>query len=214
VQSVTMFPVIIRLDNSSGLLKPGMNSDVTVMVQNRANALVIPNDAIGSPEHLMLAATALGVDRGAIEQAGRPRPRTGSRWHQSSERPTAEQMRSRPPRADSGANRRRALAAASDTDQSSGSDDDVTEAHPAVVLALADGKWTPRRVLLGVGNYDDTEVLSGLREGERVALVAEVRVQAARDSNLTRMQNRAGLPGMGGRSGGGRTRPTRGGRGG
>jgi HlyD family secretion protein len=214
VQSVTMFPVIIRLDNSSGLLKPGMNSDVTVMVQNRANALVIPNDAIGSPEDLMLAATALGVDRGAIEQAGRPRSRTSSQWHESAERPSTEQMRSRRSRADSAVNRRRALAAASDTDQSSGSDDDVTAPHPAVVLALADGKWTPRRVLLGVGNYDDTEVLSGLREGERVALVAEVRVQAARDSNLTRMQNRAGLPGMGGRSGGGRTRPNRGGRGG
>lgn len=213
VQSVTMFPVIIRLDNSSGLLKPGMNSDVTVMVENRANSLVIPNDAIGSPEDLALASEALGVDRGAIEQAGRTRARTLGPWRQSAERTRpGDRARSMHEHADSGGSQPRALATASDTDQIGPADDeDPTTAHPAVVLALADGKWTPRRVMLGVGNYDDTEVLSGLDEGDRVALVAEVRVQAARDSNLTRMQNRAGLPGIGSR-GGGRGGPRRGGR--
>ena len=42
IQSVTMFPVIIRLDNTSQLLKPGMNSDVSLLIEQRANALVIP----------------------------------------------------------------------------------------------------------------------------------------------------------------------------
>jgi HlyD family secretion protein len=201
VQSVTMFPVIIRLDNSSGLLKPGMNSDVTVLVDNRTNALLIPNDAIGSPEDLMLAAAALGVDRGAIEQAGRPRRPSGAEWRQGagSKRAASRGERYEDPTGDG---EPRALAAVSDTDQTNG-DGDLSAAHPAVVLALADGKWTPRRVMLGDGNYDDTEVLSGLEAGDRVALVAEVRVQAARDSNLTRMQNRSGLPGMGGGGGGG-----------
>jgi HlyD family secretion protein len=210
VQSVTMFPVIIRLDNSSGLLKPGMNSDVTVMVENRANSLVIPNDAIGSPEDLALASEALGVDRGAIEQAGRTRARTRGPWRQSAERAMPGRGSARQ-HGDPGGRSQAPLAAASDTDEAGADGDDLTAAHPAVVLALADGKWTPRRVMLGVGNYDDTEVLSGLEEGERVALVAEVRVQAARDSNLTRMQSRAGLPGMGGRQGG-RSAPRRGGR--
>ena len=211
VQSVTMFPVIIRLDNSSGLLKPGMNSDVTVMVENRANSLVIPNDAIGSPEDLALASQALGVDRGAVEQAGRSHARTRGPWRQSAERTGPAPVARMRQRGDSGGRPRHALATASDTDQASGDDEDFTTAHPAVVLALAEGKWTPRRVMLGVGNYDDTEVLSGLEEGDRVALVAEIRVQAARDSNLTRMQNRAGLPGMGGREAG-RGGPRRGGR--
>ena len=199
VQSVTMFPVIIRLDNSSGLLKPGMNSDVTVMVENRANSLVIPNDAIGSPEDLALASQALGVDLDSIEQAGRSHPRTRGPWRQSAERTRPDRVATMGQRGDSGGHPRRALTTASDTDQAGGDEEDLSAAHPAVVLALADGKWTPRHVTLGVGNYDDTEVLSGLEEGERVALVAEIRVQAARDSNLTRMQNRSGLPGMGGR---------------
>jgi HlyD family secretion protein len=214
VQSVTMFPVIIRLDNSSGLLKPGMNSDVTVMVENRANSLVIPNDAIGSPEDLALAATALGVDRAAIEQTGRPRARTRGPWRQSEETGRPGRVRAGREHGDTAEHRPRGLATASDTDQAGAGGDGLDAAHPAVVLALADGKWTPRQVMLGVGNYDDTEVLSGLEEGEQVALVAEIRVQAARDSNLTRMQNRAGLPGIGGRNGGSRNPPRRGGGGG
>lgn len=57
--------------------------------------------------------------------------------------------------------------------------------------------------MLGIANYDATEVVSGLQEGDRVALVSEIRVQAARDSSLSRMQSRGGLPGIGGNRGGG-----------
>ena len=35
VQSVTMFPVIISLDNSEGFLKPGMNGEVSLLVARR-----------------------------------------------------------------------------------------------------------------------------------------------------------------------------------
>jgi hypothetical protein len=83
------------------------------------------------------------------------------------------------------------------------------EPHSAVILVIQNGKWVPRRVTLGVGNYDVTEVLSGLSPGDRVALVSEIRIQASRDSSLSRMQSRSGLPGMGGggsRGGGGRSR--------
>src|SRR5205085_2629364 len=68
-QSVTMFPVIIRLDNSAGLLKPGMNSDVSILVSNRPNALVIPNEAIGTMQDVAAASAALGIDPATAQQA-------------------------------------------------------------------------------------------------------------------------------------------------
>ena len=226
VQSVTMFPVIIALDNSSGLLKPGMNSDVTILAQQRANALVIPNDAIGTSQDLAQAAVALGIDRTAVEQAGAQRGGTGSMRLTAQDREnTGPGAGRRGPRRGgrSGFNRQsHALAAASDSDVANGdasarnaaaggTGDEGTDPHPAVVLVLENGKWTPRRVMLGVANYDQTEVLSGLQEGDRVALVSEIRIQAARDSNLSRIQSRAGLPGMGGGRGGrGRGGPGRG----
>lgn len=61
-QSVTMFPVLIRLDNKDGALMPGMNSDVSVLVQQRTNVLTVPNDAIRTPREGAQVAEALGLD--------------------------------------------------------------------------------------------------------------------------------------------------------
>jgi HlyD family secretion protein len=53
-------------------------------------------------------------------------------------------------------------------------------------------------VRLGLGNFDDTEVLSGLEEGERVALLGAAAIQAARDSSNARFRSMTGggMPGM------------------
>lgn len=61
-QSVTMFPVLIRLDNKDGALMPGMNSDVSVLVQQRTNVIAVPNDAIRTPREGAQVAEALGLD--------------------------------------------------------------------------------------------------------------------------------------------------------
>ena len=61
-QSVTMFPVLIRLDNKDGALMPGMNSDVSVLVQQRTNVITVPNDAIRTPREGAQVAEALGLD--------------------------------------------------------------------------------------------------------------------------------------------------------
>lgn len=61
-QSVTMFPVLIRLDNKDGALMPGMNSDVSVLVQQRTNVITVPNDAIRTPREGAQVAQALGLD--------------------------------------------------------------------------------------------------------------------------------------------------------
>ena len=212
VQSVTMFPVIIRMDNSSGLLKPGMNTDVSILVEQRQNALVIPNDAIGTPQDIAQAVVALGGDKTALSQLGSKRG-GGGRGRRGSDTSGAHRMASA-----SGGNARRADSAggvvSEGTPGATGTTPTVA-AHPGLVLLAQNGTWVPRRVMLGIGNYDATEVVSGLQEGDRVALVTEIRVQAARDSSLSRMQSRGGLPGIGGnRGGGGGNRGGGGGRGG
>jgi HlyD family secretion protein len=45
-QSVTMFPVLIALDNSERKLKPGMNGEVAVRLDERSNVLAVASDAI------------------------------------------------------------------------------------------------------------------------------------------------------------------------
>ena len=65
-QNVTMFPVIVLLDNSSGLLKPGMNAEVEVLVEERTETLAVPNNAIVQPQEVQAAAEVLGMDPDAV----------------------------------------------------------------------------------------------------------------------------------------------------
>lgn len=60
-QNVTMFPVLIRVENRQGLLKPGMNSDVQMHVGQRENVLAIPNAALRTERDVASAAMVLGI---------------------------------------------------------------------------------------------------------------------------------------------------------
>ena len=61
-QNVTMFPVIVSLDNRSGLLKPGMNAEVEILVDQALGVILVPNSAIVRPQDVGPAAMALGLD--------------------------------------------------------------------------------------------------------------------------------------------------------
>ena len=54
----------------------------------------------------------------------------------------------------------------------------------------------PKVLSLGVGNYDVTQVLSGLAEGDQVALINAAMLQQARSDMQARIQSRMGLPGV------------------
>ncbi|MCX5767691.1 MAG: efflux RND transporter periplasmic adaptor subunit [Gemmatimonadetes bacterium] len=66
-QNVTMFPVLISLDNSEGLLKPGMNGEVQVLTDERLGAIAVPNDAIRSTREARQAATLLGLNPDSVQ---------------------------------------------------------------------------------------------------------------------------------------------------
>jgi HlyD family secretion protein len=70
---------------------------------------------------------------------------------------------------------------------------------PVVAFVKTATGWSPRMVSLGVSDFDYTEVISGLKEGDQVALLATVALQAARDQNTARVQRMVGggLPGSG-----------------
>jgi HlyD family secretion protein len=65
-QNVTMFPVLINLDNAAGLLKSGMNGEVTVRTDQRDNVIAVPNDAIRSPREATQAAAILGLNPDSV----------------------------------------------------------------------------------------------------------------------------------------------------
>jgi hypothetical protein len=72
-----------------------------------------------------------------------------------------------------------------------------------VFVQKADSTWEPRMVRLGVANFDFTEVLDGLKEGERVALLSAAAMQAQRQAanDRARQMMGGGSP-LGGATGG------------
>ena len=74
----------------------------------------------------------------------------------------------------------------------------VRHTRPGLVFVADSAKKTyhPRVVLLGGGNFDYTEVASGLKEGERVALLTSLALQAQRQQQNDRMRQGMGVPGL------------------
>jgi HlyD family secretion protein len=61
VQNVTMFPVLIRIENRNALLKPGMNTDVEVHIGRRDSVLAVPNAALRTQRDVNSAGQVLGL---------------------------------------------------------------------------------------------------------------------------------------------------------
>lgn len=60
-QQVTYFPVLSFIDNSEGLLLPGMNANVDVIIHRRNQVLTAPNEAVREPADARRVAEMLGL---------------------------------------------------------------------------------------------------------------------------------------------------------
>jgi HlyD family secretion protein len=66
-QNVTMFPVLVTLDNQDGLLMPGMNGEVSIVSERREDVIAVSNDAVRSVREAAQAATALGLNPDSVQ---------------------------------------------------------------------------------------------------------------------------------------------------
>src|SRR6185503_13216047 len=67
--SVTMFPVLVSLDNSDGALMPGMNGQVVMDILRRDNVLAVPSDAIRNARDAATVAPVLAVSPDSLKAA-------------------------------------------------------------------------------------------------------------------------------------------------
>lgn len=297
-QGVTMFPVLITLSNLDGALKPGMNGEVQVQIEQRTNVLAVPNDAVKNTREAIATAPLLGLDPDSVQaqlraqfsgrgnfgggqrvgsttsgggNAGRVSvspgdvalsPQQGGGGGGGFQMPEVSDkdcaavtaaMQKKPAEAKklddlrtrvqsgeldrsamreesqkiyaalgvdariAGACRmreRRAQGGATSPQLQLGNTERGAPGQRvrSGLVFVAKGKtFEPRVVMLGAGNFDYTEVVSGLQEGEQVALLASLSLQAQRQQQNDRFrQGMGGVPGMsqnqtpGGGGGGGR----------
>lgn len=302
-QNVTMFPVLVSLENREGLLLPGMNGEVSIISDRRENVIAVPNEAIRSMREAAQAATILGLNpdsvtaqiraaagaafgggmgggmpggmpagAGGARPTGAPaatqtRPGFADFSQQGGGAPGGFQMptvtdaqckavtdaRTAKPAAAKKVDDLSAQMRNPDADRQKLMTDvraaytelgvDMTvaracrmreaggaapgTARPAtsgtrpqgvstgaatgaaangtarrggrtatrmglVFVQKADSSWEPRMVRLGVADYDFTEVVSGLEEGERVALLSAAALQIQREANNDRFRAMTG----------------------
>jgi len=67
-QNVTMFPVLVTIDNREGLLKPGMNAKVSIDVVRRTHVLTVPTGAVVSVRGAASAAALLHLPEEAANR--------------------------------------------------------------------------------------------------------------------------------------------------
>jgi HlyD family secretion protein len=82
-QNVTMFPVIVRIQNREGLLRPGMNAEVEIHVGRREGVLAVPNASLRTQRDVASAAEVLGLDPERVQQ------QIAAAQEQQQQRPTA-----------------------------------------------------------------------------------------------------------------------------
>jgi HlyD family secretion protein len=239
-QSVTNFPVLVSLPNEDQRLLPGMNGEVSLVVDHRNNVIAVPVDAVRSLKEAMVIAPSLGLNPDSLRAqvmrlvaggaGGRSRAAGDSsmardrRWRAAGDSASAGGGRWRAA-ADSstGGGRRRwgdRGGAASGGNGSAGSGFGGggagagaagaamgTRANRAQVVFVrtATGGIEPRFVRLGLSDFDWSEVVSGVSEGEQVVLLGVTQAQASRSQQQDRIRQRVGsMPGSLGGGGGGR----------
>jgi len=232
-QNVTMFPVIVQLDNASGLLKPGMNAEVEVLINEATDVLLVPNNAIVNTSDVGPAAMVLGLDietmdlsefQSASRFGGRMAGAAGRGGNAgrggtpagggTTERPQfgdVSPASGQPPSTGARGGRGTGAGGRRGGGFPTAENGSVPRlARRAVVFAVTDtlpgSLPEPRLVEIGLNDWDRTEVLSGLDEGEQVALIGAAQLQARQDEFLDRMRNRGGGNPFGGGGGGGRGR--------
>lgn len=68
-QNVTMFAVLVSIENPDGLLMPGMNAEVDVRIARSENVMTVPIMALRTARDLESTASILGVDDADISDA-------------------------------------------------------------------------------------------------------------------------------------------------
>jgi HlyD family secretion protein len=189
-QAVTMFPVLVAIENVNGELLPGMNGEVTINIASRTQVVAVPLDAVRGLRELPTVATTLGLNGDSL-RAQVQRQMGAS---------TPERVAGIP---DSARTRRRGPGSAGQ-----GAGGRVTTglgASRAQIVMIQTAKGLePRLVRLGIGDFDYAEVLSGVQEGDMVVLLSVAEQAAKRKQQQAQIAQRMGngLPGSTGTSGG------------
>jgi HlyD family secretion protein len=224
-QNVTVFPVLVRIHNETGLLRPGMNTEVEIHVGQREDVLAVPNAALRTPRDVGSAASVLGLSPDAVQQqlaasadqtgssagatprmpdsAGAEGPRAGMRPGSSDSTRRWARDSARP----GSAGGQGAVAGggqggvAGGGQRGAGRRTRGTDAGGGryIVFVKRNGAAAPAWIRTGLTDLDYSEVVSGLGQGDSVYILPSASlVQSQQDmkQRVNQMTGGGAVPGM------------------
>lgn len=237
-QNVTLFPVLVRLENPEGLLRPGMNAEVSIEISRRRDAITVPNSAVVGVREARTAAAAVGLSEEAVRAALRPAgagaggpPGPGAEREPGAAGGSGTDTASAAPAGGPGAVGQAPAAGgpgmagatpaggaapanvAPGAAQAAGAGEGRRsrgggqgrqgsgDTRMGVVFVQGAKGPEPRRVVLGISDWESSEVVSGLEPGEQVLLISVAQLQQQQQQRTERMRQMAGggvMPGAGG----------------
>ena len=264
-QSVTMFPVLVAIENENGQLLPGMNGEVTMDIASRTQVLAVPLDAIRTMREIPTIAISLGLNPDTLKAqvqrqidarlAARARAGDSAQAHGGAGAAAAGAAGTGGPggrRWRGGANGAAGGSAAgggglggggfggrggnggggfgggglggggfggggagggrfgaNGGSADPGASSAARAARAQLVMVQTAHGLEPRLVRIGISDFDYSEVLSGVEEGDQVALLSVAEQMAKRNQQKAQIAQRVGsgmpgsTPASGARGGGG-----------
>ncbi len=218
-QNVTLFAVLTRIQNREGLLKPGMNADVEIEVGAREGVLALANSGIKTVDEARELVDALGLDSELLQQRVEAPAAEGAEGANDAADDTAEepvesaesglpsmeelQAMSRDERRKlmenlSPGERQRMFAMFQQMRETRERAERADPASPKpafVFVETPEGQLTLKPITIGLSDWDFTEIIAGLEEGDVVFQVPQGLVQQS--EMLEFMRRRTSMPGMG-----------------
>jgi HlyD family secretion protein len=166
-QNVTMFAVLVSIDNRDGLLMPGMNAEVDMLVARSEDVVSIPVGALRTNRDIATTAGILGIAeadlRGMLESA-----------RGDGEAPAPQGQRP--------AERRAAP--------------DYRFGGSFWVVMHGDGQVPVRQVRTGITDLDFVEIVEGLEETESVKILPSSHLVETQQDLQKIINRRVGVPGI------------------
>lgn len=169
-ETVTLFAVIVTIDNESGLLRPGMNAEVEVDIASRYGVPAIPAIALRTSKSKDIEAAALFT--GIEEDQIREQLRSGG-MDMSAAPPGSSPAADRQPVAGQG----------------------YMFGGQYWILVMRDGQPVAQYVTTGLTDLDYSELLSGLTTDEQIILLPSSDLILSQDRFKQWMGQVVGVPG-------------------
>jgi len=184
-QNVTVFPVLVQVQNRGGRLKAGMSASADIEIFRKTDVLLLPNETLTDPRspqgRTLLAELRDSSRSGRNEFDSTARARFTERMGQRRPGGQGETPGFQGFNRD---NRRR----------------EGMQSKRRIVMVKTGETLKPKFVTIGDSNFDNTEIVDGLKEGDEVYASTVSRARAAQEELNERIRSRNAMGGGSGRA--------------